>query len=397
MTQNSVSYHAWQSGAAPIGGRRVRFASKPGAFSHGTIDPAALLLARYTTIASGDVVVQLNCGNGLFGAAALMVGDASRVLLADRNVLSFQATERTLALNELTQGTVTLAQGSHAFPADTVADVVAVRIPHEKLAQLQLLVDAWRLLRIGGRCTIAGATNEGAKSAARLLEVIFGNCQVLASESGYRVVAATKRTESLPEASELTSPFLAPDAFHEIDATLRGAALTLCTRPGVFSWEHLDEATEVLSACMEIPSQASVLDLGCGAGPLGVVASRLSGGGPVTLVDADVEAIRSTQRTVQGAGVSDARAMCSDIAVAVLGEQFDVVVTNPPFHVGKSTALNVPMQFMRDAYLVLRPGGALFLVANRTLPYEQPLTDLFGHVRTVHDCARFKVLSATRR
>jgi len=71
-------------------------------------------------------------------------------------------------------------------------------------------------------------------------------------------------------------------------------------------------------------------------------------------------------------------------------------VSNPPFHVGKATALNVPLQFMRDAFNVLRPGGRLLLVANRTLPYEAALTDLFGNMRTVHDGQRFKVLSATR-
>ena len=114
------------------------------------------------------------------------------------------------------------------------------------------------------------------------------------------------------------------------------------------------------------------------------------------MLDADSEAVRSAQRSASAAGLADFQAVTSDIADAVRDERFDVVVSNPPFHVGKATALNVPMQFMRDAFHVLRPGGRLFLVANRTLPYEAALTDIFGNMRTVHDGQRFKVLSATR-
>jgi 16S rRNA (guanine1207-N2)-methyltransferase len=77
-------------------------------------------------------------------------------------------------------------------------------------------------------------------------------------------------------------------------------------------------------------------------------------------------------------------------------ERFDVVVTNPPFHQGKATDLTVPLQFIADAHAHLRVGGRLYLVANRTLPYEQAIAERFGTVRTLHDGRRFKVLSAIR-
>ena len=89
-------------------------------------------------------------------------------------------------------------------------------------------------------------------------------------------------------------------------------------------------------------------------------------------------------------------ALASDIAGAVLDERFDVVVTNPPFHVGKATDLDVPIQFINDAHNVLASGGRMFLVANRTLPYEQAIKRRFGNVSNVHDGPRFKVLSAVR-
>jgi 16S rRNA (guanine1207-N2)-methyltransferase len=84
------------------------------------------------------------------------------------------------------------------------------------------------------------------------------------------------------------------------------------------------------------------------------------------------------------------------VAAAVAGERFDVVVTNPPFHVGKATDLNVPLQFIEESWEVLAPGGRLFLVANRTLPYERVVRHRFGNITTAHDGPRFKVLTATK-
>jgi 16S RNA G1207 methylase RsmC len=94
--------------------------------------------------------------------------------------------------------------------------------------------------------------------------------------------------------------------------------------------------------------------------------------------------------------VKNFRTLPSDVAEAVIDERFDLVVTNPPFHVGKQTELSVPMQFIEDSWEVLAPGGQLFLVANRTLPYETPIKRRFGNVLMVHDGRRFKVLTATK-
>jgi 16S rRNA (guanine1207-N2)-methyltransferase len=127
-----------------------------------------------------------------------------------------------------------------------------------------------------------------------------------------------------------------------------------------------------------------------------VVAGLLAEQGRITLVDADIEAVRCAARSLGAAGLHDARVLPSDVASAVINERFDVVITNPPFHVGKATDLSVPLQFIHEAWEVLSPDGRLFLVANRTLPYERAIVQRFGNITTVHDGRRFKVLAATR-
>ncbi|MEP6509041.1 MAG: methyltransferase [Gemmatimonadales bacterium] len=370
-------------------------ATKPGVFAHGRLDSAAALLAAHVRVNAGDVIVAMGCGNGFVPAVFARMGQAARIVSTDRNIVSVEATKRTLSANGLSADVIA-QHGSFGIVADGSADTVAIRISHEKLAFVQLLSDALTGLKIGGICYVAGATNEGIKSAAKLLDRAFGNSVLLGYEGGCRILSATKRSDQPQDATAFESPFVAFDSFRELNVILRGEPLVLFSRPGVFSWDHLDEATEVLANNLDVSNGASVLDLGCGSGPLGIVASRLSGGGQLTMVDADVEAVRSAQKSAETAGVSNFRTLPSDVAGAVLDEKFDIVVTNPPFHVGKQTELSVPLQFIANSWEVLKPGGMLFLVANRTLPYELAIKERFGRVSTIHDGQRFKVLSATR-
>ena len=390
------AYRTWRTWSAKVGLRSYEVATKAGAFAHGRLDPAAVLLAEHAKVGSGDTVVHLNCGNGFAAAVTAVCAGEGRVYLVDRNVVSVEAARRTLTANGITNGDVFAGHGMHVLPRDVAADSVVIRIPQERLALLQLLVDAFAILKPGGRCYIAGANNEGIKSAAGAIETLFGNARVLARDSSHRVISAVKRTAACTLPDGVDRALLDSNNFREVDATVRGRSYRLCSRPGVFSWEHVDEATSILADVMEINEGNSILDLGCGSGALGMVASSLAGAGRLTMVDADIEAVRSAARTAEVNGIVGWRALASDVAGAVLDERFDVVVTNPPFHVGKATDLDVPNQFISDAHDVLTPGGRMFLVANRTLPYEQAIKHRFGNVANLHDGPRFKVLTATR-
>src|SRR5262245_36195002 len=82
-------------------------------------------------------------------------------------------------------------------------------------------------------------------------------------------------------------------------ATLRGHQLTFHSTWGLFSPKAVDEGTTLLLKHLELPTDAAVLDLGCGYGPLGLTAAKLVPRGTVHLVDKDFVAVEYAHRNAQ--------------------------------------------------------------------------------------------------
>lgn len=392
------AYRQWLVASVQVGGCSLSVATKPGVLAHGTTDVAAFMLAE--AVARRGVAgapchsVHLHSGNGLVAAVAGQAGYA--VQAYDRYLPNVEATRRTLEASGGAAPRVAHGVLATADMPSGGADLVTIRIPTDRLGVQMAIAEAYRCLAVGGVCLLAGGNDEGVKPAARWLERVFGGVRLDAQHSGHRLLSAVRRAGEPADPAALASPWMNPDHMRATSVSLGAGEFTQYSRPGVFSWEHLDEATAMLAETARIAPGESVLDLGAGGGALGVVAARATQTGRVLLLDADADAVRCAARTVIGAGVHHVEVRASDAGEAVGDARFDVVVTNPPFHVGKATDLAVPRAFIEDSHAHLVPGGRLYLVANRTLPYERWISDCFGTVRTVHDGRRFKVLGATR-
>ena len=110
------------------------------------------------------------------------------------------------------------------------------------------------------------------------------------------------------------------------------------------------------------------------------------------MVDASLAAVDAAQRMIEQSGLTNAQVLPGDGARALLEQRFDLVVTNPPFHVGGIQTIAIAERFIREAAQVLRPRGRFYLVANRFLKYEPPMRECFKTVEEVAGNTRFKVL-----
>jgi pimeloyl-ACP methyl ester carboxylesterase len=74
----------------------------------------------------------------------------------------------------------------------------------------------------------------------------------------------------------------------------------------------------------------------------------------------------------------------------------DAVVMNPPFHHGRDADPGLGAAFIQAARRMLAPNGALWLVANRHLPYDAALTAAFLEHREVAGDSAFRVIHAIK-
>ncbi len=359
---------------------------------------SARLLVAHAQASPGEAVAFLHPSSSAAVLSVAREGTAGTIAVAHRRLDRVQRIVRDLAEAGVPDVIVRHGHGRLGVADDMRADLVVLEIPTERAAMQQLLHDATMLLRVGGRLLVAGGTDEGIKPAVRLVEQVFGATRTLGIGGGHRVVEAVRpEIVHLDTVEALVAPYHDPHCFRELACDVAGRTLPVFTRPGVFSWDHLDEATAILASVATPRTGDRVLDLGCGAGVLGAFVAHAVPATRITLVDADSESIRCAERTMGATGHASWQVRASDVTSAVADERFDLVVSNPPFHQGKATDLELPRRFIEGAHAVLAHGGRLQLVANRTLPYERELERVFGDRRTLHDGARFKVLEAVRR
>lgn len=232
----------------------------------------------------------------------------------------------------------------------------------------------------GAALYLAGDRDKGFDRYVRQAGAAFGSGEVIARDGGMRVARLVRRPGPPP-------PSPGPEGYEAFGVRVVGL-------PGVFSAAQPDKATAILLAQLGEPdlSGQEVLDLGCGTGLIGAWAAAR--GANVTLVDGDLQSVRSARLTLEASGQAG-EVIHSDVD-AELGERtFDLMLTNPPFHVGRGVVLDVALEFIAAAGRRLRPGGRLYLVANEPLPYERALGAL-GPVREAVRTQGFKVLEVVR-
>ena len=375
-------YYAFKNFPILLRGEPATLVGKPGVWSWDDVNPGTAALIEAMDVRRTDTALDLGCGAGLIGLAAVRQATEGRVTLVDVNVAAVECARRTLAANGVANAEVHLSDGTDA---NQTFDIVLSHLPRGREVMEQLVGDAARALKPGGRFYLVAHKRAGVKGAISFAADVLGAAAVVRQKKGYHVALAEKN-KTLP-------PFSSRRYRSSTSILLDGVPATLVSKPGVFAWERVDDGTAALVAAMEIRPDETVLDLGCGAGLLALAAARQ--GGQVTAVDADLRAVESARRTLAANGVAG-EVLLSDCAQAVRDRRFDVVLCNPPFHQGVGVEYDVARQMVRDAAGVLRPGGRLYLVSNAFIRYEREMAGLFDRVDEVRDDRRYRVLRARK-
>ncbi len=346
------------------------------------------LLSETVQLTDGAQVLILNSAANPFVRAAAKQPGIGSIVLAEDNIAALQSVQTALEQEHgyLSPGQGPSRQGIYHTPFHKY---ISMQPPATiDVAVMDLLYqpgNAWMdyglrvalyALRPGGSLYVVGAKDRGVLSIAKRMQAYFGNIETLAIGKGQRVV------RSLKEAGQRHDAMLPDDTSPLV--------------PAGFASGKLDEGTRLLLEALEVHTTDAALDIGCGSGFIGIHIARLARKGSVTMVDASLAAVDAAQQNVEQSGLQNIVVLPSNGAQAVSAQRFDLVVTNPPFHLGGIQTTQLAERFIREAAQVLRPRGCFYLVANRFLKYEPALRACFKLVEEVSGNTRYKVLRAAQ-
>ena len=172
-------------------GKTFEFTTAASVFSKKRVDTGTRLLIETMILPEQGRILDVGCGYGAVGIVAASLNPASKVTMTDVNMRAVRLTQENIAKNKVANAEVRsgyiyepvegirfdciLSNPPVSAGMDTVKAIVteAKKVMTTK-ATLQMVV----------RSKIAG------KSLPVAFEATFGNCTILARESGYRVLMA---------------------------------------------------------------------------------------------------------------------------------------------------------------------------------------------------------------
>lgn len=138
----------------------------------------------------------------------------------------------------------------------------------------------------------------------------------------------------------------------------------------LFSTYEMDHGSDILIRSIK-PSNSpkTILDLGCGYGPLGIILAKQFPESKVTMLDSNLLAVRYAKYNLKKNEINNAIVLGSVGTKKVKDKKFDLITSNIPAKIGDEA---IKEDFVLAPYKLLNPGGELWVVVvsalNRLIP-----------------------------
>jgi 16S rRNA (guanine1207-N2)-methyltransferase len=248
------------------------------------------------------------------------------------------------------------------------ADLVLLQLP-KSLAELEEIADA--VARFAGPDAVllaGGRVKHMSVGMNAVLEKYFSAVQPQLARQKSRILVAKGPRPVTDE-----PPFPVVEANPEL-------GITVCAHGAVFSGARLDIGTRYLLGFLDrIPAARQVVDLGCGTGILATMYARHQPGARHIATDQSAAAVASATATAAANGLAERISVIHDDAMSSLeAGSVDLILLNPPFHLGASVHAGAGLKLFEAAARVLAPGGELWTVYNSHLQYRPALERYVG-------------------
>lgn len=265
-------------------------------------------------------------------------------------------------------------------------DLALIRAPKSKPETQYLLALACEALNEGGTLVIAAANDAGGKTLSKLAAELGLENINQDVKNKCRVVWGTKPAARNPALDTWL-------AAGKMQPVLNGRFLS---QPGMFGWDKIDRGSDILTRHLPENLSGEGADFGCGYGYLSRHILEISTPASLLCLDADFRALKAAQENLKNS-TTPVRYLWEDLGKpSGAASALDWIVMNPPFHEGKNTDTDIGLAFIKNAAAALKPGGALYMVANIQLPYEAALSQYFTTAQKLYEGEGFKIFKAVK-
>lgn len=137
----------------------------------------------------------------------------------------------------------------------------------------------------------------------------------------------------------------------------------------LFSTFDLDHGSDIFVRAIDYKNPQTILDMGCGYGPIGIILAKKYSFAKVTMIDRDLLAVRYAAFNAEKNGVKNIETFGSVGMEKVIDQTFDLIVSNIPAKIGDEA---IEEEFIVDPLKQLNHNGELWIVVvnalNRLVP-----------------------------
>ena len=180
-----------------IDGRVITLVSDNGVFSKDKIDEGSLAFLKVLVpLRLSGNILDLGCGYGPIGLTIAMTSPEARLTLADINTRALALCEKNAELLGLSRRVTVLHSDVYEnIEGKFHSIVVNPPIRAGKVVTYAMYEGAFTHLIDGGSLFIVIRKNQGAPSASKYIEGIFGNISLLKRDKGYYIYQAVKKSK----------------------------------------------------------------------------------------------------------------------------------------------------------------------------------------------------------
>ena len=173
--------------------------------------------------------------------------------------------------------------------------------------------------------------------------------------------------------------------------TINGIEIILKNTENLFSPHNIDRGTRAMLECVPPREKERVLDLGCGAGTVGIYMSKVLGSENVVMCDIDENAVTASKENCAENGVSP-KITVSNGFHNLEDTGFSAIYSNPPYQ----SDFAVAKHFIEKGFNRLLLGGRMVMVTKRRAWYENKLKSIFGGCKVFERDGYFVFLAEKR-